>query len=401
MKVLIVHNAYQQRGGEDAVVVTEARLLAERGHDVVFYRRHNGELQRGGTLAQIAAGIDSIWAQESYRSLKKLLHQEKPDVAHFHNTLPLISPAGYYACSAAGVPVIQTLHNYRLLCPGGQFLRDGQVCEDCLGRAVPWPGVAHACYRGSRPATAAIATMLTAHRVLGTWQRKVDVYVALSEFARNKFIYGGLPQERIVVKPNSVDVDAEPAISKGEYALFVGRLSEEKGLRVLIDAWKGQHERIPLRIVGDGPLHRELEQEAKQRGLAGIFFLGQLPQSETQEQMRGSRFLIVPSIWYEGFPMTVAEAFALGVPVICSRIGSLEEIVPDGRAGLHFQVGDPEDLAAKVEWAWTHPAEVSEMGRAARREYANKYAPERNYESLLRIYERAARSMKCAAPQYA
>lgn len=401
MKVMIVHNAYQQRGGEDTVVATEARLLAERGHDVVFYGRHNNELQDRGPFARIAAGFEAIWAQNSFNELKNLLRQEKPDVAHFHNTFPLISPSGYYACSAAGVPVVQTLHNYRLLCPGGQFLRAGQICEECLDRAVPWPAVAHACYRDSRPATAAVSAMLTTHRALGTWQRKVDVYVALSEFARNKFIQGGLPEERIVVKPNSVDIDDEPKRTRGEYALFVGRHSQEKGLRVLIEAWSHSRAKIPLRIAGDGPLRWELERVAKDRSLKNVAFLGALPTHEVHQQMRDARFLVVPSIWYEGLPMTVAEAFACGVPVICSQIGSLEEIVADGRTGLHFQMGDARALATKAEWAWTHPGEMEEMGRAARREYESKYAPDRNYESLLRIYDRAAHSVKCAAPQYA
>lgn len=401
MKVLIAHNAYQQRGGEDAVVAAEARLLEERGHRVIFYRRFNDELRDGGPFAAISAGIETIWAENSYRALKQLLLQERPEVAHFHNTVPLISPAAYYACSDVGVPVVQTLHNYRLLCPGGQFLRNGQVCESCLARSVPWPGVAHACYRGSRLATAAVSAMLTLHRVKGTWQGKVDVYVALSEFARNKFIEGGLPAERIVVKPNSVDFDCGERTVTGEYALFIGRHSEEKGLRILIEAWRRRREQIPLRIVGDGPLRREVEREAERHGMVGISFLGQLPPGETQEQMRGARFLLYPSIWYEGFPLAVAEAFACGVPVVCSRLGSLEEIVQDRGTGLHFHAGDPEDLASKVEWAWAHPAEMEEMGRAARLEYESKYTPERNHEALLQIYERAACSVKCATRQYA
>ncbi len=387
MKILIVHNAYQQSGGEDAVAVTEARLLEQRGHDVVLYRRNNNELRHLGPFGALSAGIQTIWAQDSYQALNKLLLREKPAVAHFHNTLPLISPAGYFACSAACVPVVQTLHNYRLLCPGGLFLRNGEVCEACLGRTVSWPGVAHACYRESRPATAAVSAMLTVHRALGTWQRKVDVYVALSEFARNKFVQGGLPAERIVVKPNSVDIDAGTRTTGDEYALFVGRHAEEKGLRILIEAWKRSRERIPLRIVGDGPLRQEAEREAAKHGRADILFLGQLPARETQKQIRGARFLIFPSIWYEGFPLTVAETFACGVPVLCSRLGALEEIVQDGRTGVHFSAGDPEDLAAKVGWAWKHSAEMEQMGRAARREYESKYAPEQNYRMLMRIYQ--------------
>jgi len=401
VKILVAHNAYQQRGGEEAVVAAETRTLQERGHEVILYRRDNDELHQRGPFGTISAGIATIWATDSYHALKKILLEEKPDIAHFHNTVPLISPAAYYACSDAGVPVVQTLHNYRLLCPGGLFLRNGQVCEDCLGRTVPWPGVVHACYRESRPATAAISAMLTAHRVLGTWQSKVDLYVALSEFARSKFIEGGLPAERVVVKPNSVDLACGARSGRGGYALFIGRHSVEKGLPILIEAWRRCRERISLRIVGDGPLRHELELQASKNGNAGIAFLGQLPPSETQEQLRGARFLVLPSVCYENLPLTVLEAFACGIPVVCSCLGSLEELVQDGRTGLHFQACDPEDLAAKVAWAWTHPAEMEEMGRAARREYETKYTPERNYQALLQIYSRAASFARCPAPQYA
>jgi glycosyltransferase involved in cell wall biosynthesis len=321
--------------------------------------------------------------------LKNLLLQKKPDIVHFHNTLPLISPAAYWACSDADVPVIQTLHNYRLLCPGAQFLRNGQICEICLGHALPWPGVIHACYRDSRPATAAVAAMLSIHRGLGTWQGKVNLYIALSEFARRKFIQGGLCGDHIVVKPNFIHPDPGKKAVEGKYALFVGRLSPEKGLPILIKAWAQSRRQIPLRIVGDGPLRDGIEREAKRNGLADIFFMGRLSSHETLEQMLGARFLVVPSVWYEGFPRTIAEAFACGVPVLCSRLGSLQEIVQDGRTGLHFNPGDSEDLAGKVEWAWTHTTEMKEMGCAARAEYEAKYTPEQNYKILMEIYQRA------------
>jgi glycosyltransferase involved in cell wall biosynthesis len=392
MKVLIAHNSYRQRGGEDVAAESEARLLEERGHQVIFYRRHNDELEDLGPFAQITKGIGVVWAQDSYRALKELLLNENPDIAHFHNTFPLISPSAYFACSAARVPVVQTLHNYRLLCPGGQFLRDGKICESCLGRALPWPGVVHSCYRKSRSATAAVSAMLTTHWALHTWQGKVNVYVALSQFAKEKFIQGGLPAERIVVKPNSVDANGETIAAEGKYALFVGRLSEEKGLNVLLEAWRACREQMPLRIVGDGPLRQELERSSERHSLRGISFLGQLSPRQTREQLRSARFLVFPSIWYEGFPMTIAEAFACQLPVVCSRIGSLDEIVQDQVTGVHFRPGDWQDLAAKIDWAWKHPAELKEMGRAARRQYENKYAPERNYEMLLEIYKRAASS---------
>lgn len=394
MKILIAHNVYKERGGEEAVVDAESHLLTQHGHEVILYRKNNDQLTNLGPLTIASAGIAAIWAQHSYRSLKHLLLREKPDVAHFHNIFPLISPSAYYACSDAGVPIVQTLHNYRLLCAGGQFLRDGQVCESCLGRHVGWPGVAYACYRDSRLATAAVAGMLAAHRVMGTWRTKVNLYIALSKFARLKFVQGGLPADRIVVKPNFASSDANLHRGRGEFALFVGRLSCEKGLHLLLNAWHERKLGIPLQILGDGLLRAELQEEAGRFGLTEVSFWGRVSESEMRQHLDNARFLLMPSIWYEGFPIAIAEAFARGVPVVCSRIGSLEEIVHHGRTGLHFETGNATDLATKVEWAWTHPAEMQEMGRAARAEYEDKYTPDQNYKLLMEIYEQATCTSK-------
>ena len=389
MKVLCIHNGYQQPGGEDAVAAAESQMLGAHGHTVVRYERHNDELRSRRALGALSAGIETVWASRTMREVKALIAKEKPDVAHFHNTFPLISPAAYYACVQAGVPVVQTLHNYRLLCPAATLLRDGKVCEACLGRSVAWPGVVHGCYRGSRAATAAVAAMLAVHRAMGTWREKVDVYIALSEFARRKFIEGGLPAERIVVKPNFVERDPGAKQGAGEYALYVGRLAEEKGLRVLLNAWGRLREPIPLWIAGDGPLMDEIASEIRVKELRGIELMGRLAPEEVVRVMHGARFLVFPSVWFEGFPLTVAEAFACGVPVIASWLGTMAEIVMDGENGLLFAAGDADELAAKVEWGWRLSKEMEEMGRAARREYERKYTAEKNYERLIEIYGRA------------
>ena len=389
MKVLVLHNRYQHSGGEDAALERETRLLVEHGHAVVEYRRDNDELHNQRGLASIRTGIGAVWASQSCREVAKLIAKEKPDVAHFHNTFPLISPSAYYACAEAGVPVVQTLHNYRLLCPAATFLRGGKVCQACLGRSVAWPAMLHGCYRGSRPATAAVAAMLAVHRAGGTWREKVDVYVALSEFARRKFVEGGLPAERIVVKPNFVEPDPGLKQGPGGYALFVGRLSEEKGLRVLLNAWGRLREPIPLRIAGEGPLRDEIAGEIQNRGLENVALLGRLSRSEITSLLQGARFLVLPSICYENFPLTAAEAFASGLSVIASRLGAMEEIIEDGVTGVHFSSGDPEDLVRRVEWAWAHPNEWCEMGRAARTEYEKKYTGRRNYERTMQIYAQA------------
>lgn len=389
VKILVSHNAYQQRGGEDRVAEAETQLLEERGHSIVRYTRHNDELRGRGSLGTLTAGIETIWATDSYQEVKKLIAQEKPDVVHFHNTFPLISPAAYYACAKAGVPVVQTLHNYRLLCPGAMLLRDGKVCEACLDRSVPWPGVMHGCYRGSRAATSAAAAMVTVHRAMGTWREKVTIYVAQSEFARRKFIEGGLPAERIVVKPNFVAPDPGLKQGPGEYVLYVGRLSEEKGIRLLLSAWRLLRDPIPLRIAGAGPLQEEAAAEIRRMRQTGVELLGSLPPRRIIELMHRASFLVVPSICFENFPLAVAEAFACGLPVIASRIGSLTEIIADGATGLHVLPENAQDLAAKIAFAWEHPEMLELLGRAARAEFEQKYQASLNYEMLMHIYETA------------
>jgi len=389
MNILVVHNFYQQPGGEDRVLRAETDLPRDAGHSVVQYVRHNREMGNLHGAGILRAGVDAIWAKRSFGELSILLRAEKPDVAHFHNTLPLVSPAAYYACAEAGVPVVQTLHNYRLLCPGAYFLRDGRVCEECLGRSLPWPGVVHGCYRESRAATAAVATMIAVHRGMNTWREKIGVYIALSEFARRKFIEGGLPGERIMVKPNFVDPDPGLKCGAGEYALYVGRLSAEKGLRVLLEAWSRLGGRIPLRIAGDGPLKEEIAEEIKTKRLSSVELMGQLPPSEIVPLMQGARFLVLPSVCYENFPLAVAEAFACGLPVIASRLGSMAEIIADGETGMHVTPGDSAELAAKADWAWWNPGRLQELGKAGRQEYVSKYRPEQNYKRLMKIFERA------------
>ncbi|MBW1929009.1 MAG: glycosyltransferase family 4 protein [Deltaproteobacteria bacterium] len=390
MIVLLIHNFYQHPGGEDEVFRAEAALLRSQGHEVVEFVEDNRKVDG---VSPLKAAVDAIWSREAQRRLRTLIREKKPDVAHFHNTFLRISPAAYYTCKEEGVPVAQTLHNYRLVCPGALLMRDGRVCEDCLGRAVPWPGVAHGCWRGSRTQTAVVAGMLAFHRVLKTWHEQVDCYIALTEFARRKFIEGGLPAEKIVVKPNFVGEELRVTSNELQfsrhpslvtrYFLFVGRLSPEKGLGTLLRAWQKLKD-VPLKIIGDGPL---LEAVRAFNG-GGVQVLGRRPHDEVIALMKGARCVVFPSEWYEGFPMTIAEAFACGVPVIASRLGAMAEIVEDGRTGLLFEPGNADDLAAKVEWAWAHSEQMAEMGREARREYEEKYTAERNYEMLMQIYRR-------------
>jgi glycosyltransferase involved in cell wall biosynthesis len=384
MKVLAVHNRYQQPGGEDQVFLAETALLESYGHRVVRYSTHN---DRVAEMNRLALAGNTLWNSSTYRELRALIRQERPHVAHFHNTFPLVSPAGYYAAKAEGVPVVQTLHNYRLLCPNALFFRDGRVCEDCMGKVIPWPGVVHKCYRGSRAASGLVTAMLTTHRVLRTWTEMVDAYVALTEFARRKFVEGGLPAEKMVVKPNFVYPDPGPGEGRGGYALFVGRLSPEKGVGTLLAAWERLDRQVPLKVVGDGPL-REQVVEAPDRHPC-VEYLGYRPAEEVHALMKEASMLVFPSEWYETFGRVAAEAFATATPVIAADIGAIAELVEHGHTGLRFRPGDPEDLAAQVGWFLSHPEEHARMRREARAEFEAKYTAERNHQMMMEIYESA------------
>lgn len=384
MAILMAHNYYQRPGGEDQVFTAEIALLERFGHRVVRYTVHNDQVVDFTPLALVLA---TLWNRGVYRDLRRVIRLTRSSVVHVHNSFPLLSPSVYFAANDEGAPVIQTLHNYRLLCPNAIFFRDGHVCEDCLGRLVPWPGLVHRCYRQSRAATGTVAAMLVVHRLLRTWSRMVDVYVALTEFARRKLIAGGLPADRIVVKPNFVFPDPGPGDGAGGYGLFVGRLSAEKGVATLLAAWERLGGKIPLKVVGDGPEAPRVR-AAIQR-LPSVEWLGQRPAADVSALMAGAALVVVPSEWYEAFPRVVVEAFASGTPVAASDLGSLAELVEDGRTGLLFRPGDPGDLAARVEWLWAHRDRAAAMRREARAEYEAKYTADRNYERLMAIYRRA------------
>jgi glycosyltransferase involved in cell wall biosynthesis len=387
MKIVIVHNRYQQSGGEDVAVAAESNLLERRGHTVIRYSRSNEEMAIMSAPRRLLMVKDMIHSEKSKGEMLNLLRGERPDLVHVHNTFMMVSPSVFEACREEGIPVVQTLHNYRLLCPGWSLCREGKVCEECIESGL-WRGVWHGCYRDSRLMTAAVALMLQVHRMRGTWSHDVGGYVALTNFARDKFIEGGLPASKIGVKPNFLESDPGKRSSSSGFALFVGRLSAEKGGEVLLRAWQKLKGTIPLVIMGDGPLRKPLESEAAARNLSNITFAGWRSRGEILSAMKSASLLITPSLWYEGFPMTVVEAFACGIPVICSRLGGLREIVEDGSTGLHFNPGDAEDLAGKLDLLWTQPSQLAAMGRAAREEYKRNYTAERNYELMIEIYER-------------
>lgn len=384
MRILSVHSRYQIRGGEDESREAEERLLRQMNHSVEVYEESN---ERVAAIHPINMALKTIWSVEAYQTVRHRLSCQPHDVVHVQNFFPLISPSVHYAAKAEGVPVVQTLRNYRLLCPNALFFRDGKVCEDCLGKPIPWPGVWHSCYRESLSASGAVATMLTVHRIMGTWSKMVDVFITLTEFARQKFIEGGLPPEKIVVKPNFVSADPGVGSGRGGYALYVGRLSVEKGLDTLLAAWEKLEGKVPLKIIGDGPLEAEVARAVSR--FPQVEWLGRKPLSEVYQLMGEAMVLIFPSKWYETFGRVAVEAFAKGTPVIAANIGAIAELVDDSRTGLHFRPGDAADLANKVEWILGNPIHLAQMRQEARQEFETKYTAQQNYQRLMEIYRLA------------
>ena len=384
MRILLVHNSYRQPGGEDRVFATEAQALREQGDQVFTYSRQN-PAEGGAALLRLAG--QAFWNQRTYMDVRQLITEIQPDVVHLHNTFPLISPAACYAARRAGVATVQTLHNYRLSCPNGIFFRQGRPCEDCLNKAVPWPAVVHACYRNSYAASLIAAGTVGLHRGVGTWTTQIDRFIALTEFARQKFIAGGLPADRVVVKPNLVHPDRGPGSGEGGFALFVGRLSHEKGLKTLLAAWEGVDEPMPLVIVGDGPLAPLVRLATAERPT--ITWLGQKSPEDVQELMGRATCVIVPSVWYETFGLVVAEAFARGTPVVAARLGALSELVEHQRTGFLFTPGDSVDLAAHVRWFNQNRQALGTMRKAARAAYERLYSIRTNYQALSTIYGEA------------
>jgi len=387
MHILLAHNRYQQTGGEESAYAAELALLLQHGHTVTEFLEDN---RRIPAMNRLALAAQTVWSRPAFRTLSGIIKRDRPDVAYFFNTFPLFSPSVYFACRENSVPVVQGLHNYRLLCPSAEFFRSGRVCQECLGKTPPWPGVVYKCYRGSRAQTAVTACMIAVHRWLRTWRNKVDGYIAPTEFLRNKYIEGGFSPEKIFVKPHFIMTDPGRRENPGDYAVYAGRLSQEKGIRTLLKSWQMMESR-PLKILGGGPLESEIRTAITERRLSNTEFLEQVPRERVAAILKSARFLVFPSECFESFGLSIIEAFACGVPVIASRLGAMAELVSDHRTGLLFFPGDHADLRDKIEWAWNHPQEIAGMGDEARREFEEKYPPGKNYQQLMKIFADAIR----------
>lgn len=391
MKILLLHNRYKFVGGEEMVVNAEKSLLENQGHKVYLWEISNDEIV--GLLGKGKAAIGCIYSFSAKRQIRKIIDDFTPDLVHVHNFFPLLSPSLYDACYDAKVPVVQTLHNYRIGCANAMLFREGKNCEDCLGNKIQWQGIVHGCYRNSRSQSIAVAAMVAFHWWRGTWENRVNAYIVLTAFQKEKMIMAGLPPDKIYIKPNYVakpkaTLDEKKEQMDKEYALFVGRLSLEKGITTLLNAYFQNDLKIPLKIVGDGSLFSELQTKVRKVGLDNtIQFLGYQSKSEVLQLMQKARFLVFPSLWYEGLPRTIIEALACSLPVLTSYIGTMAEIIEDGVTGLHFEVGNPQDLTEKMQWAWNHPEQMLLMGKQAYDIYQSYYTPENNYQQLIEIYQ--------------
>jgi glycosyltransferase involved in cell wall biosynthesis len=387
MKILFIHNFYQQFGGEDSVALAESRLLKEKGEEVLLWTRHNDEIKDYGVLQKASFFPEAVHSRHTVAEIRKVVQRFRPDVAYIHNIYPLISPSLYGALRADHVPMVQVLHDFRPFCSNGWFYIGGQVCERCkTGNHLH--AIANRCYRDSYLLSALYATTLAVNRWSGALDN-VDAFICLTDFFRKKIQEMGIPEEKIFVRPNFIATPSfEPETSgHGGYALFLGRLSNEKGLWTLVRAFE-QLPEVDLRIVGTGPLENELKNYVTEKRLGNIHLVGFKSGDEKRHLLRDCQFAVVPSEWYENFPISALEFYGHAKPVIASRIGGLPYIVEEGETGLLFEPGNPADLVAKIHQLRADPVKAAAMGRLGRHRVETKYGPEESYNHLMNIFKK-------------
>ena len=380
MHILQVHNSYRQRGGEDTVVAADARLLRSAGHAVTQYIVPNpvGSIETGMRL-----GL-SLWNPQAGRRFRRTLEGAKPDIVHIHNTWFSITPAAAHEARRARVPVVMTLHNYRLSCANGQFFRNGGQCTECL-KGSAFNGLLHRCYQDSFGASAFAAANTGIHRQLGTWTKNVDLFLCLTEFAKACFIEAGIPEEKLRIRHNCVADHHGRTVpaSKSHQLAYIGRLAGEKGVRGLLEAWRlARVEDLELLVVGDGP---EREALAAMR-VPGVRFTGSMEHGAVLETLRTIRCLVFPSLWFEGEPMIVVEALAAGTPVLASDVGGISELLGRGSAGWLTQAGDIEAWRRALQDLGNN-VDIDTKSRAARDMYLKRHTLPEGLQSLVAGYE--------------
>lgn len=377
MKVLFIHNRYQYFGGEDAVLSSEIEMLRSNNVFVETVIFNNSTIDN--SFEKFVAFFSSIYSIKASKVVRAAIIAHKPDVIHVHNFFPLVSPSVYDVAEKFKIPIVQTLHNYRIACPGAFFLRDGKVCEKCIGGNF-MHSIVHKCYKNSYIGSLSLASMDYVHKMIGTWNKKIDRIICLTNFAKNKFVQFGLNESIITVKPNFVEsrgvsVSLKPRDNVG---LFVGRISHEKGIQNLMKI----HDRIKgkILIAGDGPLLERLN------GFKNFIVLGRKTPDEIFKLMKQTSFLLFPSIWYEGFPMTIVESFVNRLPVVASKLGAMEEVIVDSKTGLHFEPNNLAEMVEKINWAFENYDKMRQYGENAYSEYLRYYTAEENYKILISIY---------------
>lgn len=377
--VLIVHNYYQIPGGEDSVVANERKMLEEHGYKVYLYTRNNSELKTMGIIQKLKLPFTTVFNFKTYRDIKKIIKEKHIDIVHVHNTLNLISPSVYYAARAMKVPVVQTIHNFRLLCPGATFYRDGHICEDCVEHGLKC-AVKHNCYRDSKIQTLACVISTKFHRMTGIYG-KIN-YICLTEFNKEKLLQlKQIKEENVFVKPNFVESVGEfvPEEERKNQFVFAGRLDKLKGIDFLLKVWKQMGEYAPqLVICGTGPLEDWCKKFIVDNKL-NVKMLGFVPNTETRKLIANSKALILPTQWYEGFPMSMVEAFSVGTPVICSDLGNSGNLIENNINGYKFRLNSINNLVEIVRRYDGPYISTLEM-------YKNKYLEEINYRILIKIY---------------
>ena len=384
-KILVIHNYYQISGGEDTVVANEKKLLEDHGHEIILYSRNNSELKEMSKIQKLALPIITVFNPRTYREVRKVIKSENVDIVHVHNTLNLVSPAVYYAALSCGVPVVQTIHNFRLLCPGATFYRDGHICEDCVEHGLGC-AVKYSCYRGSSWQTLACVINTKIHRMTGIYG-KIN-YIALTEFNREKLLtLKQIKSERVFIKPNFVisDIDCTFIEKRKSRYIYVGRIDKLKGIDILLKAWKQLDRKdLQLLICGTGPMEEWCREFIKENRLSNVEMLGFVLNTEAKKLIRNSEALILPTQCYEGFPMTILEAFSVGTSVICSDLGNAGSVVDEGLTGWKFRADSPEALINAIE-----KNESRDEGMSSRimKEYKEKYSMDANYLKLKEIYD--------------
>jgi len=384
-RILMLHNRYQIRGGEDESTDAEVAMLRERGHTVELVELDNKSIE---TVAdKVRAGLATTWSRKGAAIVEQHLAGGHYDILHCQNLFPGFSPSVYYTAARHKVPVVQAVRNYRLLCASANLFRDGHYCDDCVGKMVPLPALVHRCYRGSLASTAALVAMQSVHKSMGTWSNRITRYIALTRYVRNRLVEGGIPADRIVVKPNfvgSLDVSEEDPGIEGPYAVYVGRLTQDKGADWLARTWVAQNFGMPLVFVGHGDALDTIVPGNEAR----ICPVGKRSLTQTYRIIQGAQMLVQPALWPEPFGRVVVEAYSLGVPVVSARVGGLQELVRDGVTGFTYEAGDDRAFGDAVRAAMD-PARHAAMSAAVRREYEEKYSPDANFGFMMDIYRDA------------